>query len=303
MYPHAIHPDVAAAIEAWKRPHPLAKLRSALVGHDQPGPFLDALAEAAVARYLLGRGHDLSFEVPTPAGRACDFEVRTGDERLYVHVKRLDSVPAQRKLTISSRLRTLERIERPYLVGVRWQDDATDEEMQRLVESASGFLQYARVGDELVVHADDGTEIGGLLVVAPWDGTHVSLMIGLPSGFIDEAPRLRKLMRRAYKQFMPRETNVILLASSRTDDADDVATALLGALVERWDALPPRGRRIAYGRAADGFWYDRRYAESQAVGWFRVDPTNDDITLRMWYRDGITDHERAFIERVIGGEA
>ena len=62
-------------------------------------------------------------------------------------------------------------------------------------------------------------------------------------------------MRKAYRQFMPGATNVILICSSHVEDAEDFATALLGSHIERWDAHPPQGRRVAHGRDADGFWH------------------------------------------------
>jgi hypothetical protein len=124
-----------------------------------------------------------------------------------------------------------------------------------------------------------------VLVVAPAPGRHVSLTIGLPSGYIDEAPRMRKLLRRAYRQFMPRAANVILLCSSQADEHEDFETALLGSHEERWDAHPPEGRRVAHGRADDGFWADRRYGDSRSAGWFQLDTHADGPDVRLWYRE------------------
>jgi hypothetical protein len=300
-----LHPDVVAEIGQWAGDPALHKLHAALQGHTRSRSFLDTFAEAMIARHLRRRGCELGFEIPTPSGKACDFEVGLDAYRFYLHVKRVDTQrPARKKLTISSRLRSLERIKRPYVVGIRWHEDATDEHMQRLVRSATDFIGHARVGDELVVHAEDGTEIGGVLIVAPWEGPHVTLVIGLPSGFIDEAPRMRKLMQRAYKQFMPRADNLILLCSSQSDDSDDFESALLGSHVERWDSFPPRGRRIAHGRAADGFWSGERYIESRAAGWFRLDPAADQIDARLWLREdvGVDARLRAALREVFLGD-
>jgi hypothetical protein len=282
-----LHPAILADIESWADDDELGKLHAALTAHRTAKSFLDALAEAIVARQLLRRGCRLKIEVPTPRGKACDFQVITDALEFFLHVKRLKTDrPGRRKLTISSRLRYLERINRPYVVGVRWKDGVTDEDMQRLVRSASEFIQHARLGDELVVKDDHGEEIGGVLIVAPREGKHVSLVIGLPSGFIDEAPRMRKLLRRAYRQFMPRETNVILICSSHADDDEDFQNALLGSHVERWDAFPPRGRRIAHGRAADGFWQGQTYADSAVAGWFRFAPDQPRPGVRLSFRPG-----------------
>ena len=219
--------------------------------------------------------------------KACDFEVTARGESFYLHVKRLDTEqPARRRLTISSRLRYLERIKRPYIVKVRWHEGTTDDQMQHLVRSASEFIEQARVGDELVVHDDDGREIGGVLVVAPWEGPDVLLAIGLPTGFIDEAPRIRRLLRRAYRQFMPRATNVILICTSRSEDHEEFENALFGSHIERWDTFPKRGERIAHGRAADGLWNGHRYTESMVAGWFRLHPAAESIRVELWFRDG-----------------
>jgi hypothetical protein len=280
-----LDPAVVADIRAWADDPALGKLLASLDAHVTIKSFLDTYAEALVARHLRQRGCALEFEVPTPRGRACDFRVEHGGQSFYLHVKRLDTErPTGRRLTISSRLRSLERIARPYVVSVRWLEGTTDEQMQRLVRSATDFVQHARVGDELVVHDEDGSEIGGVLIVAPYEGPTVSLAIGLPSGFIDEAPRIRRLLRRAYRQFMPRTTNVILICSSRSDEYEDFETALLGAHVERWDAYPPRGRRIAHGHAEDGIWHANRYVESKVAGWFRLTEAESDLRVRMLVR-------------------
>lgn len=283
----ALHPDVRADIERWADDTALGDLRATLDRHSNIKSFLDTLAEAMVARHLEQRGCAFRFEVPTPGGKACDFEVVHRGATFYLHVKRLDTdIPVRQRLTISSRLRNLERIERPYVVKVRWHDEATDEDTQRLVREATAFIQHARVGDELVVRGDSGDEIGGVLVVAPWEGTHVSLAIGLPSGFNDETLRIRRLLRRAHRQFMPRATNVMLIGSSHADDVKDFESALLGSHVERWDAFPPQGRRIAHGRAGDGFWHGRRHSDSEAAGWFLLAPDAAGIDVSLRVREG-----------------
>ena len=280
------HAEVMTDVMAW-RDHPvLHELHLAMTGHTEPARFLDSYAEAIIARHLIARGAAFRMEVETPNGRACDFEVDFEGRRLYLHVKRLKSDrPWRRKLTISSRLRYLERIRRPYLVSVRWQDHTSDGQMQRLVVRASQFIQHARVGDELVVHDDDGSEIGGVLIAAPWKGDHVSLLIGLPSGFIDETLRFRKLLRRAHRQFMPKATNVIIVCSTHLSDRADLESALLGSHIERWDAYPPQGRRVAHGRAEDGFWSGRRYEMSSVVAWFRLGADDARFQPHVWRRE------------------
>jgi hypothetical protein len=130
----------------------------------------------------------------------------------------------------------------------------------------------------------------------------VSLTIGLPTGFIDIAPRFAKLMQRAHKQFMPKAVNVIMTGSSHVEDVGDFETALLGSHIERWDRHPPAGRRIAHGRAADGFWSGSRFHESEVAGWFKLDPADGWRTARVWIREGarLPDAERDVIEAVLG---
>ena len=278
---------VVEEIRRWNSHPELGKLLASLDAHTHSRTFFSTYAEAIIARHLLSCGCDLRFEVPTPAGKCCDFEIRCRGQRFFLHVKRADSRrPARRKPTVSSRLRYLERIARPYVVNVRWQEDLTDEQMHHFVTSAAEFVRRSRVGDELAVADDDGRALGGVRIAAPCEGTHVRLEIDPPTGTGDDVPRMQKLMRKAYKQFMPRATNVILIGTTRPDAADDVETALLGSHIERWDALPPRGRRIAHGRASDGLWHDGQLPESMAAGWFCFAPEDDAVQSSLWIRPG-----------------
>ncbi|MEM7229112.1 MAG: hypothetical protein AAF432_09895 [Planctomycetota bacterium] len=296
------NPQLRASIESWENDAVLGELYQKLDAHSDETSFLDATAEAIVAQRLLDHGARLSAEVRTPSGRAADFHVQLDGYEFYLHVKRADTQPRPTaKLTISSRLRSLERLARPYMVSIRWNPRLSDEQMQTFVERATAFILQARVGDELVVRDDDQRELGGVLVVAPWSGQHVLLTIGLPGGFVDETQRLRRLLRRAYKQFMPRAMNVILVATSSDHDVNPFETALLGAHIERWDEHPPQGRRIAHGRAEDGFWTQNAYAESSIAAWFRFDPDQPAYRGRMWLRapDDASMPEVASMARVL----
>ncbi len=276
---------VVDEVARWADQDELGKLYTSLQAiHDQE-KFLNTYAEAMVARYLLARECELRVEVLTPVGRTCDFEVIHEGQKFFLHVKRLNTDRAVSKhLTVSSRLRYLERIARPYVVSVRLPEDLGDEKMQHFVTSAAEFIQRARIGDELVIRDDDGAEIGGCRIVAPWQGERVSLVLGLPSGFIDETPRIRRLMRKAYRQFMPGAINVILICSSDVEDAEDFGNALLGSHIERWDAPPPRGRRVAHGRDSDGFWHEQGFPASLAAGWFHFQPQAAALQCRLWIR-------------------
>ncbi len=276
---------VVEAIRSWSDDPELGKLYDTLQAIRDREPFLDTYAEAMVARHLLSRDCRLQVEVLTPSGRSCDFEVDRGGRRFYLHVKHLNTDrPVRKRLTVSSRLRYLERIARPYVVSVHLRGDLDDESMQTFVTSSAAFIQRAQIGDELLVRDDNDVELGGCRVVAPWQGDRVIVVLGLPTGFVDEAPRIRRLMRKAYQQFMPGATNVILICSSHVEDAEDFATALLGSHIERWDAQPPRGRRVAHGRDADGFWNGKRAPGSFAAGWFHFRPETAALECRLWLR-------------------
>lgn len=276
---------VVEAIRGWAEDPELGKLYSSLQAIHDRERFLDAYAEAMVARHLLRRDCRLRVEVLTPSGRTCDFEVQHGDQTFCLHVKRLNTDrPMRKRLTVSSRLRYLEQIARPYVVSVHLRDGLDDAGMQRFMTSAADFIQRAQIGDELVVRDDNKAALGGCRIVAPWQGERVIVVLGLPEGFIDEAPRIRRLMRKAYQQFMPKATNVILICSSHVEDAEDFATALLGSHIERWDTQPPRGRRVAHGRDTDGFWYGNGSPGSFAAGWFQFQPEAAALKCRLWLR-------------------
>jgi hypothetical protein len=278
--------DVVREILTWQGDRELGRILSALRSHDSRKAFFDTYAEALVARHVRSRGCTLRFEVPTPAGRRCDFEVAHADRIFYLHVKRLDTdVSSSRRITVPARLRSLERIARPYVVQVRWHDHLAQEHMQQLVVQAAKFIEAARIGDEMVARDHDGREIGGVRVIAPSLDEHVTVTIGLPTGFLDQAHRFRRLMHRAHAQFMPKAENVILICSGHRGDADDLETALLGSHIERWDAFPPRGKRIAHGRDTDGFWSGQRVPESHFAGWFKLGGAEGTLDSRLWMRD------------------
>lgn len=287
-YEGELDPDVIRDAIAWERGGPLATLAARLRSHVERKAFFDAYAEAVIARRLLLQGCDLRFEVPTPNGKTCDFEVASGDVRFFLHVKRLETdAPVRnpaRLMSVSSQLRALERIVRPYIVQIRWHEGVSAEQMHLLVSQAAEFLLHAHIGDEMKARDHDGREIGGVRVIAPWAGSHVNVSIALPSGFTDQAPRFRRLLHRAYQQFMPRAANVIAIASGHASDQADFETALLGSHIERWDAFPPRGKRVAHGRASDGFWRGNRFADSRYAAWFAVFPGEDEPGMRLWRR-------------------
>ncbi|MCH2133365.1 MAG: hypothetical protein MK116_06405 [Phycisphaerales bacterium] len=284
-YQHELHPAFVERVTSWVDRDDLHGLLDRLRGHVQRRPFMDACAEAIVADQFDRQGCELAVEVPTPNGKSCDLRVRRDGLEFFVHIKRLHSARRSRRIRISPRLRVLEGIRRPWLVRVRWADGLSDADMQELVVRCSDFLHHARVGDELTVRSEQGRELGGIRVVAPWEGKTVSLAIGLPEGFQERGERIRRLMDRATRQFMPKSTNIVLVATPYADDLADFDSALLGSNVEQWDAARAPGQRVNWGRAEDGFWQGRAREMSRVMGWFRFRPLAEGLQCTLRFRD------------------
>lgn len=320
LFASELNPDVLREVRGWgdrqsAKWHDGAALLAKLQSHTERKAFFDSWVEAMLARHLLARGCELRFEVPTPHERRADFQVSREGVTFFLHLKRIDTdQPSRRHMIISSRLRVLERIRRPYVVQVRWHDGVTEEQMQMLVHQAEEFIQHAHLGEEMRAIDHDGREIGGVRILAPHpagrDGggaEHVSVTIGLPSGFIDHSPRMRRLLNRAYEQFMPggEAVNVIVVASNHDDDVIDFESALLGSHIERWDQFPPRGKRVAHGRAPDGFWHARKFADSQFAVWMKFEPRNAATDFRLFARKRVESPEgvRRALESLFEGGA
>ena len=291
---HELNPRIVAAIRSWSDDPDLRNLHQVLQSRATRRGFLDTYAEAIVAAHVRGAGCSVQIEQPTPSGRTCDLVVARDGAELHIHVKRIAGRRAAgKRLRISSRLRILERIARPWTVKIRWHEGAGDEQMQQLVMEAASFIETAQLGDELVVHDERGGEIGGVRIIGPSEGPCVSLAIGLPEGFIDDTPRIRRLVHRAHKQFMPRAVNLVLICTEDRDGAAEVESAFLGAHQERWDAHPPRGARVAVGRGDDGFWQGRQFLDSQLGGWFRLAPQREDFEGSLFVREGCSVDDEA----------
>ena len=241
-----------------------------------------AEAEAAVALHLLERGCSLRVELPTPAGRSCDFEVVRGELRFFVHVKRLRG-PGMVQLGAPASLRKLERVDRPFVVLVRWLRHAPGRLPRAILAEAERFLRGAQLGDEAVLHGADGAAVGHLRIIARSAEPHVMLALALADAPDGQRPRIQRLLRRAHEQFMPGGENVILVCADGASE-HDLDTVLLGTPVERWDRLPPRGERVAHGRAEDGFWSGRHHERSRIVGRFDLADDGRLVPGRLWVR-------------------
>jgi hypothetical protein len=285
-FANSLNPAVVGMIRSWQGDPELDVLYHRLQTRKNARGFLDSFAEALVALQARRNGCSIQVEVPTPSGKTCDLLIEREGVKLFVHVKRLGGSRSKHKrLKISSRLRILERIQKPWIVKIRWLEDLDDEKMQFFVTQSAAFIETARLGDEHVVRGNEGEELGGVKIMAPNEENRVSLVIGLPSGFVDESPRISRLFQRAQKQFMPKQTNLILICTSQIEGVDDVETALLGSFVERWDEHPAKGMRVAHGRSSDGFWESNQMIDSQLAGWFWLAPMYDEYQGKFWVRD------------------
>ncbi|HMN95436.1 MAG TPA: hypothetical protein PKC43_04395 [Phycisphaerales bacterium] len=276
-------PGLLDAAAGWRSDPELAPIAARLFAGRDPETVATAAAEAVVARRLRERGCALRTEIPTPAGRSCDFEVRRDGCVFYLHVKRLRPRWEFTPLLVPDAVRVLERIERPLVVALRWRERLQLPEMRRLLAEAASFIEAAQLGEEMLLRDEAGEELGSCRILAASEGPTVSLVIGLPREFGDALHRVQRLLRKAFAQFMPGAVNVVAIVGE-SDERRTVETALLGSPAERWDLLPRRGERIALGRADDGFWHGGRFAESHAVAWCRVNAEGELAESSTWFR-------------------
>ena len=287
QFANDLNPAIVGMIRSWHGDSELEPLYHRLQARKTRRGFLDSFAEALVALHARRCGCSIQVEVPTPSGKTCDLLLERNGDSLFVHVKRLGSrKPTTKRMQISSRLRILEQIEKPWVVKVRWQESLDDEAMQAFVIAAASFIETARLGDEKVVRDANGIELGGVKIVAPQEERRVALVIGLPSGFVDESPRIDRLLHRAHKQFMPKGSNLILVCTPHLQGVGDVESALLGTYVERWDEHPAKGKRVAHGRSKDAFWCHNQMQDSQLAGWFWLAPMHHEYQGKLWMREG-----------------
>ena len=291
-----LNPAIVGMVRSWRGDPELDLLYRRIQTSKTQRSFLDCYAEALVAGHARQSQCKINLEVPTPNGKTCDMHIQRNGHSLFVHVKRLGGTKStSKRLTISSRLRILEKIKRPVVVKIRWHEGLDDEAMQAFVVAAGRFIERASMGDEHVVHSSTGGELGGVKIVAPNDEGRVSLVIGFPEGFVDHSQRIARLIRRAHQQFMPKEANLVLVCTPNHTGEEDVKSAFFGTHEERWDAHPPRGSRVAVGRSGDGVWQGQQYSESQLGGWFWLAPLHRQYQGKLWVRDHCS-----FDSRIIG---
>ena len=104
-------------VKKWANKPELSKLLKTLKSVNKYQQFLDHWAEALIAGYLDKQKCMLYVEVPTVDKRTADLKVTNKNQTFFIHVKRLNSdEKIQKQSNIQSRLRTLERINKPFIV-------------------------------------------------------------------------------------------------------------------------------------------------------------------------------------------
>lgn len=245
------------------------------------------LREVILAKRLAAAGFSVRSDVRTPSGRSCDLVAVRGAIRLHIHVKCLENESAERPARIPripASLRRLEEINRRLLIEVQWKSGLNSSALQRLAATMRSFLLRASVGDECLIRSRGGVLHGRCRVRSPRDPSSVALTCGISDDHRATVDRMHRLMRKARAQFLPGGENVIVLFSPKSTRWI-FQLALLGTPVERWDAYPRRGERVALGHADDGLWHPGAADESRIAVWGSLESLRDDSTA--WIRGGV----------------
>ncbi len=249
--------------------------------HSASGPG----AELLVAQRLARAGFLFARDVPTPAGRTCDFHARNGKLRLAIHVKSLDMV-SERSQQPPPVLRALQRIRRGVVLGLWWRTTLGSEALQSFGRVVRQFARRATVGEECAMRDPHGELLGRCRLLGAGVGNHALIATGAEADPGALAPRALRLMVRAHSQFEPRITNVIAVCAP-PEAVSAIDIAVLGTPQERWDQFPPRGQRVAIGRGEDGLFHGNSRREARYVIWLPlVDGADTGQAGRIWERAG-----------------
>jgi len=197
-----------------------------------------------------------------------------GGTRLAMHVKELGgtATPAQR---VPAWLQSMASLRRGVVVGLDRSDLPAGGRLGRPTAAARAqlgqFLRRGSIGDVLAIPGRDtiSRDAHALLrILGPVADSHgeIEFVQGASADPFLDAARIRRLLDRAFAQFMPRMANVIALFGPH-DRAMALDIALHGRPMERWDRFPRRGERVAVGRSDDGFWARDSRPESAGVLW------------------------------------
>lgn len=241
------------------------------------------------ARSLL-LGCEAEREVPGPEGRTCDFLLRRGDVVLAVHMKRLEAIGEVPPPPLAAWERALEQIPLGLVVSVRRSDRLPERTSRWLAGELRGFLEHARMGEERLFRDERDRTVAQVRIVGVNDAGRLRIVPASATDLEMRVVRFRRLLRRAYRQFLPGVENLILFGTVRGAADPEariaLADALLGTPMERWDLFPQPGDRLAHGRGTDGFWHSVRHPASRLAGWFAAEPHAPASPGRWWRRDG-----------------
>ncbi len=259
------------------------------------------LREILLAKRLAASGFAVRSEVATPSGKSCDLVATRGALVLHLHVKSLEADAALipvRAPRIPRALKTLEQVARRLLIEVEWTPGLSSAALERTADAMRTFLLRAAVGDECVVRSRCGSVRGRCRVRSPRDRAGVALARGISDDHGVALGRIARLLRKARAQFLVGGENVIVLFGPKSAQWL-FEEALLGTPVERWDALPRRGERVAMGRADDGFWRSGNRELSRIAAWRSLESFRDDSVA--WIRPGVAPAARSACEELFAG--
>lgn len=275
-----LNPTIISQIKSWSQDPELSKLLKTLRSANNQQSFLDYYAEAVVARHFISLGCKLEVEVPTPCGRSVDLRVTKDNHSFNVHIKRLNlEERIQKELDVITRFRHLSKIPGSFNVEVNLSERLTDKEAQKVCKKVKDFIKIPGVGNKRNIKNSDGKTLAECKKIFPKSkgkGKNVGVYV-LPKLW---APRdrkgLYKKLSEAYKQFMPKSLNVILVTSRLEAAFDDFEKSLLDS---------------------SGFWSNEKHPDSYMAGWFKFG-NKDYITFRMCCRENY--EVPIFITRLFG---
>ena len=145
-----LNPAIVGQIRSWQGDKELDELFHRLQHRKTRRGFLDSFAEAQVALHARLMGCKITVEVPTPSGKMCDLLLERDGVKLYVHVKRLGGrSPSNKRLMISSRLRVLENIQKPWVVKIRWRAELDENALDALARTEPERLKAEILADKI----------------------------------------------------------------------------------------------------------------------------------------------------------
>jgi len=227
-----INPAILSEINSWEHHPDLKKLFKKLHSANNQQSFLDHLAEAMVARFLIKRGWELEVEVQTPQGRSVDFRATKHNYTLCVHIKRLNlEQKIQNEQRIITRLQPLSKIPISCNLIVDLSKRLTNKEMQELCRQAKSFIINSQIGDKKNILCSDGNILAKCEISPKSNGKgkNVGVLV-LPKLWpVRDRERLYEVLSEAYKQFMPNSLNVILVTSRLAMVFDNFEKSLFGS--------------------------------------------------------------------------